>query len=438
MRALLPVSALLMSVAILLTGNGLQGLLLPIRANLEGFSTIEIALVGSCYFAGFGAGCVLGPRFVKRVGHIRTYTAMTAIAAAVALAHPFVPRPVCWWILRVVSGFCFAVLYMVIESWLNERSDEDTRGFVLSAYMIINLTVITLGQMMLPLHDPKGMELFAVVAILVSLAAVPVALTLSVSPAPIESTKIRIGRLYALSPAGVTTCLAVGLTIGAFWALAPQFAQSSGLTETGIALFMSAAVLGGALGQWPLGRLSDTGDRRKVIILSSILAAATGLLIVTRVFPSEPALFVMAAAWGAFAFPLYSLGVAHTNDHAARDEFVETSSGLLLVYAAGAVGGPFIASLVTTSFGPTLLYGYMLAVHVVLVGFVIWRMTRKSTPPDEEHIRFMEALQASQTVSPVFDAQTQADMESTRQDTEPEPHGTPSRKDLGGKEKLRS
>lgn len=420
MQALLPVSALLLSVAILLTGNGLQLLLLPVRANLEGFSTIEIALIGSSYFAGFGAGCILGPGLIQRVGHIRTYTAMTATVAATALVHAFLVQPAAWWLLRAISGLCFAVLYMVIESWLNERADRETRGLVLSAYMIITLTVITLGQMMLPLHDPKGMELFALISILVSLAAVPVALTGSVSPAPIQSTKIRIGRLYSVSPTGVATCLAVGLSIGAFWALAPQFAQSIGLAETGIALFMSATVLGGALGQWPLGRLSDTGDRRKIILLAAVLAVVTGLLIVIRPFQSEPALLAMAGAWGAFAFPLYSLGVAHANDHAASEDFVETSGGLLLVYAAGAVSGPFIASLVTAGFGATLLYAYILSVHVALVGFVLWRMTREPPPPDEEHIRFVEALQAIQTVSPVFDAETQAEMETTAETVPPE------------------
>jgi len=408
MQALLPVTALLLSAAILLTGNGLQGILLPVRAELEGFSTVAIALIGSSYFAGFAIGCLFGPRLVRSVGHIRTYTAMTATAAAIALLHSFIVWPACWWALRMVTGFCFAVLYMVIESWLNERATRETRGFVLSAYMIINLTVITVGQMLLPLHDPKGMELFAIASILVSFAAVPVALTRSAAPAPIESAKVRIGKLYSISPTGLTTCFAVGFANGPFWALGPQFARSSGLDDTGIALFMSTAVLGGALGQWPLGRLSDLGDRRRVILLASFAAALAGLLVMMRPFESTAALLAMGALWGAFAFSLYSLGVAHANDHAAPSDFVETSSGLLLVYAAGAITGPFIASLVTDSLGHASLFGYSAVVHVVLIGFVLWRTSASEAPPHEEQIEFAEALQAARTVSSVFDEDAQA------------------------------
>lgn len=411
MRALLPVSALLVSVAILLTGNGLQSILLPVRAGLEGFSTVEIALISSCYFAGFAAGCKFGPRLVRKVGHIRSFTAMTAIASAIALLHAFLVLPAGWWLMRLVTGFCFAVLYMVIESWLNERSTQETRGVVLSAYMFISLTVVTLGQMLLPTADPAGMGLFALVSMLVSLAAVPVALTGSLAPAPIESTKVHVGALYGLSPAGVTASLVAGLAVGPFWALSPQFAAARGLDDAGVAFFMSAAVLGGALGQWPFGRLSDRVDRRLVIALAAALAAIAAALLTFLAAASHLALFTLAAIWGACAFPIYSLGVAHTNDRAEPGKFVETSSGLLLVYGAGAVVGPVLASFAMDTFGTGALFAFGAVVYVLLAGFVVVRRTRIAPAPAAEHVSFADVLQAVTTVSPVFDEQTQAVLE---------------------------
>lgn len=418
MRALVPITALLTAVAILLTGNGLLGILLPVRAAAEEFSTPSIAAIGSFYFAGFAAGCLFGARLVRAVGHIRCFTAMTAIAAAVALLHAFAPTPALWWLLRAGTGFCFAVLYMVIESWLNERATPQTRGFVLSAYMVINLTVLTLGQMLLPLFDPRGMELFALAAILVSLAAVPVALSGRAAPAPIQSARVRVGRLFRLSPAGAITCVAVGLANGPFWALAPRYGAASGLDDSGIALFMSAAVIGGAVGQWPLGRLSDRGDRRRVILLAAAMAAVVGAVVTWRPFESPAALYLVAAAWGAFAFPVYSLGVAHANDHADAGEFVETAAGLLLLYAAGAVAGPLLASAVVGLSGPAALFSFSAAVHALLFGYVAWRTTRSAPVPAERHVEFVQAMQAANTVSPVFDEATQSELES-RDDARP-------------------
>ena len=274
--AFAPITALLISVAMLLMGNGLQGTLLPVRANLEAFSATDIGVLGSSYFLGFAAGCLYGPRLIRRAGHIRAFTALVALASCVVLVHSLFLTPVLWWGLRAMTGFCFAVLYMIIESWLNEKSTNETRGFVFSLYTIINLTVITIGQLMLGLDRPEDFQLFILASILVSLAAVPIALTRAEAPMAPRSVKIRVWHLYKLSPVGVVGCLAVGLANGSFWALAPVFAQNKGADTWGVAVFMSVAVIAGALGQWPLGRLSDKTDRRKVIIGAACGSATAG------------------------------------------------------------------------------------------------------------------------------------------------------------------
>lgn len=398
-QALAPVAALLLSVAILLMGNGLQGTLLPVRASLEDFATLSIGIMGSLYYLGFAAGCVLGPYLLRHVGHIRSFTAMAAVASAVPLVHGLILLAPAWWLMRALTGFCFAVLYLIIESWLNERSTNETRGMILSLYLIINLTVITLGQLMLVLADPAEFPLFAIASILVSLAAVPVALTSSAQPAPVQTVKIRIGRLYRTSPVGFMGCFFVGLSNGSFWALGPVFAGASGLDITGIAVFMSVTVLGGALGQWPLGRLSDRTDRRRVLFAGSVLAAAIGAAVVASgmATPGWP-LFLLGLAWGACAFPLYAIAVAHSNDYADAREFVEVSGGLLLVSAVGSVTGPVLASLLMGPLGGTGLFAFTAASHLMLAVFALWRMRQRPPPPPDEQVEFTDALAGAETL----------------------------------------
>jgi len=399
--ALAPVTALLLSVALLLMGNGLQGTLLPVRAQIESFSAIDIGVLGSAYFLGFGAGCFFGPHLVRRSGHIRTFTAMVALASTTALLHALFLSPFIWWPSRALTGFCFAVLYMVIESWLNEKSTNENRGFVFSAYTIINLTVITLGQIMLTADEPGGFALFALASILVSLAALPVALTRAQAPAPIASVRIRVGRLYRLSPVGVVGCLAVGLANSSFWALGPVFGQGEAIDTAKVALFMSTVVIAGAVGQWPLGHLSDRMDRRKVIILTALGAAVAGVAIVLLSFFWPPGVTFAAFLFGFFAFPLYALSVAHMNDFVEPDGYVEAAGGLLLVFATGAVAGPLIASAVVRFFGIESLFGYTAAVHLMIAAFAAYRMQIRAPAPEEEHVAFADSLRVAQTVSNV-------------------------------------
>lgn len=401
--ALIPVTALLLSVALLLMGNGLLGTLLPVRANLESFSTFDIGVLGSSYYVGFAAGCLLGPYLVRRVGHIRTFTAMVSLASAVALAHALILNPLLWWGFRAVTGFCFAVLYMVIESWLNEKSTNENRGFIFSVYTIINLTVITIGQMMLPLGSPTAFPLFVVASILVSLAALPVALTKAQAPAPIATVKIRIRHLYESSPVGFASALGVGLVNGSFWSLGPVFAQgnSTASDTMAVAIFMSTAVIAGAIGQWPLGRMSDKIDRRKVIVAACLGAAIAGLGITLFSDKWPQAIFAFSILYGIFAFPLYALSAAHMNDSVEPGGFIEASSGLLLLFAFGAVVGPLIASVAMRFFEPQALFLYTAVVHIAMAIFAICRMRQSARPHDAEREPFADSVLVAHTIAAI-------------------------------------
>lgn len=344
-KTLASVAALLISVSILLTGQGLQGTLLPVRASLEAFSTLSIGIIGATYFFGFTIGCLKGGNLVRRVGHIRVFLAMSAIASASPLIHGLILDPVTWGLLRWLTGFCFAVLYIVIESWLNDAATNENRGVIFSIYAMITLTVMAAGQMMILLYDPSGLELFIIASVLVSLGAVPVALSTSPSPQQPQVVTVDLRKLFEVSPSGTLACLASGLANGSFWALGPVFATNVGGNVSLAAWFMTAAVLGGAIGQWPLGILSDRVGRRKVLVAVAMI----GFGVSAVMFALTPTLntysaIILGAFWGALAFPLYTIAVAYTNDYADTSDYVTVSGGLLLTYGIGATIGPFIAS----------------------------------------------------------------------------------------------
>jgi MFS family permease len=405
LRLLTPVAPLLVGVAILLIGQGLQGTLLPVRANLEGFSTLTIGLMGGAYFFGFTLGCLRGSNLVRRVGHVRVFAAMTAAASAAPLLHGLWVDIWVWSALRLVSGYCFAVLYVVIESWLNEQATNETRGAVFSAYTLITLTMMAGGQQMLLLHPPQQMALFAIASALVSIAAIPVALAGSAMPEHHETeVRLDLRRMFAISPAGAFGSLTAGLANGAFWSLAPVFVASYTDDLKITAFFMTAAVLGGAAGQWPLGRWSDHVDRRWVIVIAAVAGALVGLALWGfNGVVTPPVLLALSAAWGAIAFPLYAVSAAHANDYARANEYVMISSGLLLMFGIGAIAGPFVAPFFMEALGAGGLYLFTAIVHVLLAAYTVTRISRRAPPSDEEQLPFSESLAATQTVSHVYE-----------------------------------
>lgn len=403
-RAITPVAALLFGTAILLTGQGLQGTLLPVRATLEDFSTISIGLMGAAYFLGFTYGCWKGSELIRRVGHVRVFAAMTAIASAAPLLHGLWLNPWLWSSLRFVSGFCFAALYLVIESWLNERSTNDNRGTVFSAYILINMTVLGVGQQMLLFYDPLNLNLFALASVLVSLAAVPVVLSKSETPRAIEETKLDLRGLYKNSPVGMLGSMSCGLTNGSFWTLAPVFsvAYSDDISLT--ANFMTAVVFGGAIGQWPLGWLSDRIDRRVVlsgISLACVIIAAILWLLASEL--STNSIIALAAVWGGLAFPVYSISVAHANDRTEPGSFVMVSAGLLLMYGIGAIIGPLVASAMMGAGDPGYLFLFTLIVHLFLALYVFTRSILRKQASEIDHTSFGDALASTQTKSQIYE-----------------------------------
>lgn len=401
-----PVTALLIAAAILLMGNGLFGVLVPLRADIEKFTRLEIGFIGSSFYAGLMAGCFLCPLVIARVGHIRAFVAFTAIATITPLLHAIWPSPLAWAILRALNGVCFAGLFMGIESWLSGASTPETRGRVLAAYTLINLTVVTVGMQMMALTSPKGFELFSLVAILYSLAAVPVALTTTHAPCPPKTAKLRLGWLFTVSPAAVMGCFFTGMANSAFWTLAPLYGRSGGFSLSEVAIFMTIAVLSGAASQWPVGYLSDRLGRRPLLVAVGTLAATAGVGLYILSNSGPAFIYPLAALYGCSAFPVYTLCVAHANDLVHKKRAVEVSSGLLLTFSIGAVIGPLLASLVMSQAGHGALFLHSAAAHTLIAAAMVVRVRLRPKLPAE---RAEEFVAVPRTTPSVFELDPRAE-----------------------------
>jgi MFS family permease len=386
-RSLLPVLSLLLGTAFLLAGNGLHGLLLPMRGTEEGFSPTSLGLLGTAWATGFVLGCIFSQRLVRRIGHVRAFSAFSAMIAIIALLTGLLVDPVSWIILRVVTGFSLAAAFMIIESWLNERATNETRGLIFSLYMTVTYVAIVTGQMSIALGDVKQTTFFMIAGILYCLALLPTAVSTASSPAPLKEVRIDLKLIYRNSPVSFVAMLMIGIANGAFGTLAPVFGANVGLETITIATMMSVTIFSGALMQIPAGRVSDRVDRRYVLAGLGAIASASGLAIVIIRPEDVGILFGLIALYGAMSYTLYSIIVAHANDFAESDQFVTVSSGLLLLYGIGTIIGPLVSG-VTMVYGAYLLFAVTAAAHFAVAAYAIFRSFVRAAVPDAEKETF--------------------------------------------------
>jgi MFS family permease len=381
--------ALMLGVVLMMAGNGLQASLLGLKGSLAGFSSEVMGVVMSGYYAGFFLSVLTTPKAIRQVGHIRVFAALAALASIAALAAPIFVRPEVWFLLRAVTGFCYSGLYVIAESWINDRADNDTRGRLLSVYMLVQYSGLTGGQAMLNLASPAGFELFSLVAILISLAVVPILMAVRQAPRFEEPRKTGILALYRISPLAVVGVLFTGFAQSNFFSLGAVYGDRIGLDTRDVSIFMIVAVLGGFCLQWPIGRTSDRFDRRLVLTVVAFASAGFGLLAIPASGYSYYALLAATLIYSGSSLPIYSLSVAHTNDYLKPDQMVSASSTMVLVYGCGAIGGPALGGLLMGRFGSYGFWGYLAAVHLILGCFALYRMTRRPSRPVEEQGRFV-------------------------------------------------
>jgi MFS family permease len=383
--------ALLLGFWLMQTGNTFQGTILSIRGEIGGFTLGQIGAVGAGFWGGVIVGSLLAARVIRRVGHIRTFAAFGAIAATAPLVHLLMVDTFVWIAARALTGFCFAGMFIVVESWLNAGASSENRGRVLSIYGMTGLLAGVGGQLLLPATDPAGFRPFCIIACIISLALVPIALTQAAAPAPpTEGSHVSLSRLWRDSPLGVAAGFLSGVTTGAFFTLGPIFAEGRGLSIGEIAIFMASGTVGGFVAAWPLGLLSDRYDRR-LVITGAAAAAAASLIAMLALVPGDAypwLLYLCVALFGGMIIPTYSLALAHLSDAVKQEEMVAASGGLLLAHGAGAAAGPLIAGFAMSATPRGLSYT-LVAAQALIVVFGVWRLISGARVPAAHKSAFM-------------------------------------------------
>lgn len=391
LRSLLPLTSLFIGSSFLLFAGGLNGLILPLRGQFEGFSATSLGLLGTGWAIGYVAGCLRTPVLVAKVGHIRAFGAMCALAAITVLLSLIFLTPYVWIPLRALSGFCFAGAAMIVESWLNERTESASRGRVFGIYTMVNLAATTFGQIVLMAGDARGFLFFVLAAIFYCLALLPTALYATSTPTALVSVSLDLRALWRNSPIAVFAVLMVGVSNSAFGAMTAVFGARMGMTTSEIAIFASIPILAGAAAQVPIGMLSDRKDRRLVLIGTAILALAADLVFIFGGLTQTIFLMANVAVFGAAVFAMYPVIVAHANDHAEPGSFIQISGGLLLIYGIGSIVGPTVAGVSMASFGPESLFVTTAGAHILLLVFAVVRLKARASVPARDKGTFQPA-----------------------------------------------
>ena len=390
--------ALFLGLGLLMVGNGLQGTLLGVRGNIEGFSTFEMSLVMSAYFIGFLGGSRLAPDMIRRVGHVRVFAALGSLISAVLILYPALANAEAWMVGRIIIGFCFSGVYVTAESWLNNSATNETRGQALSLYMIVQMIGIVAAQGVLVLGDPSGYTLFIIPSVLVSVAFAPILLSITPTPAFDTTKPMTLGQLYKVSPLGVVGMFLLGGVFSAQFGMAAVYGGKTGLSLGQISLFVSAFYVGALVMQYPLGFFSDRMDRRVLILLAALMGGIAALI---AIFFGSDFNFLLAAAFviGGTSNPLYSLFLAYTNDFLKHEDMAAASGGMVFINGLGAISGPIITGWLMTNLGAGAFFGVIAALMLAISAYATFRMTQRAAPSVDETAGFQAIMPSA---SPVF------------------------------------
>lgn len=386
---------LFFGLGLIMIGNGLQGTLLGVRASIEGFDTAAIGIIMSLYYLGFLGGSYYVPKMISQVGHIRVFTALASVASATVLIHGLYPEPVIWAFVRLFTGFAYAGLYIIVESWLNNTSTNKTRGKIFGVYQLVSYGGMMIGQYMLNIADPALIDLFVMASILVSIAILPIALSSRPAPEFDEPEHLSMKRLFVISPLGMAGAFANGIGVAAVFGLGAVYANEMGMTIPQISTFIALYILGGVFFQMPVSWLSDRYDRRLVINAVALLSAITAF--VCFVVSENP--YVLNAVFfvlGGLSLTIYGLSMSHIHDHLTPRQYVGASSSAILVNGMGAAVGPLVISALMSIFGTKL---YFPAIAIIFAGLFVYGLyrtqKRESIPLDEQGDHMQVPLRAT-------------------------------------------
>jgi MFS family permease len=404
------VGVLLLAVGILSVGHGLHGSLVGVRAQAENFSAATTGLIMSGYFAGLLVSSSATPRIVQSVGHIRVFAAFASVVSTAVMLIPLWVDPVWWFFMRFVAGLCTSGLFIVCESWLNSTSSNENRGQLLSIYMIVTYAAMGFGQFLLNVTDTSGFSRFIIVSALLSLALVPLTLLPSETPNLAGTRSVSLAEIYRASPLALVACFLSGLAQSAFFSMGAVYGLMQGLSLPYISIMLALPPLAVILSQYPAGLLSDRYDRRTIITLMSATAAAIAAASVPAARISDIAVIALYTVFGGIMLPIYSLVIAHANDHLDKQQMLGASGKLVLIYGMGAMAGPSLAGEVMQTLGTAGFMTYMAVIYVIMTVHALWRRAQK---PEALKASSAELLKVGPMSTPVA-AQSLAKEESSR------------------------
>ena len=377
--------ALLLGMCLLMVGNGLQGTLLGVRGDIEGFSTFLMSFVMSAYFIGFLGGSRMAPDLIRRVGHVRVFAALASFISAVMILYPAFANPIAWFAGRVIIGFCFAGVYVTAESWLNNAADNQNRGKALSLYMIVQMVGVVSAQGLLLVGDPSGYETFVLASVLISVSFGPILLSISPTPAFDTAKRMSLRQITKISPLGVVGMFLLGGVFSAQFGMSAVYGAVAGMTLGQISAFVASFYIGALVLQYPLGWLSDRTDRRILIMGVAVIGcvAALGGMMTGGNFR-----ILLGAAFliGGMTNPLYSLLIAHTNDYLEHDDMAAAAGGLLFINGLGAIAGPLLTGWLMGAgvFGPSGFFLFMAVLLVTLALYAAYCAIQRPAIPTED------------------------------------------------------
>ena len=386
MRIMISFAALLLSVLLLQLGSGGLAPLDAISGVTLGFSASQIGLLGSSHFLGFFIGCWWAPRLMGSVGHSRAFAAFTAVGTIGILSHMLIIDATAWMVMRVMTGLCIAGSYTVAESWLQAKVTNATRGRTMGLYRSVDISGALCAQLMISVLEPAHYVSYNILALLCCAALVPLVLTRVAQPAIPEAPRLRPALAWQRSPLAAAGVLSAGLTSAAFRMVGPLYGVEIGLSIDDIALFLAAFVLGGVLALWPAGWAADRYDRRWVLIGLSVGAVLSCALTVAIAGQWAAAAFAAATLFGLATFPIYSVSAAHAHDFATDEERVELSAALMFLFALGAIASPWTVSTLIENYGPSAMFAFVSAAHIILIVFGLIRMRTREAETRTKYV----------------------------------------------------
>jgi len=380
--------ALIASIILLVAGNAFLMTLLGLRLSHENFSTSLIGAILVCYSIGFVVGTVFAERVVERVGHIRAFAVFATTLAISIQIYPLAVNAPLWAALRAFAGFAMAGLMIVMESWFSSRATNENRARLFAVYQVVFFLSTASGQLLINIGSADSMLPFTIAAMLVSLAVIPLSLTRMHAP-PIEGAeRLSLVGLYRISPIGVSGSLIAGLLTSAFYAMAPVYADRIGLPTDRLSLFMASAIVGAMILAWPIGRLCDRFNRRRVLMFVLATAAAASVAIPFVGGEQPQLLIVMVALYMGLSAALYPVSVAITNDQMPTHQITAASTTLLLAYGIGSCIGPVAVAAAMDQYGPNGLFYTNTGFLLVLAVYLLYRLQRRADVPESERVDY--------------------------------------------------